>query len=64
MPQLQGVPFVWRAVSRLQPGDELLLTNGDQVFVTARYNDPDGTWLETSDGDLGYAVGRYRVIVY
>jgi hypothetical protein len=64
MPQFRGIPFVWRDVSQLQSGDELLRRNGDQLIVTARYNDDwEGTWLETSDGDAGYVSGRYRVIV-
>jgi hypothetical protein len=64
MPQLHGIRFVWQAARHLQPGDELLLSNGDQPIVTARYNDGwEGTWLETDDGVGGYTTGRYRVIV-
>lgn len=49
---------------KLQIGDELLTAGGEQVFVTARYDDgPEGLWFEFSDGDCGYLIrGTYRVI--
>jgi hypothetical protein len=40
----------WKAV---EPGD--YLTNQD-VLVTEVYNDPEGLWVETSDGECGYIM--------
>ena len=40
---------------QLQPGDEILGA-GDTptgVFVDEIWNDPEGPWLNTSDGDAG-----------
>ena len=31
------------------------------IYVTAVYYDPDGTWLETSDGDAGYVQDESKL---
>jgi hypothetical protein len=40
----------------LVPGDEL----ASGVYVTGVWHDPEGTWLETSDGDAGYVHDEER----
>lgn len=63
MPQHLGIPFVWRTARSLRVGDELLLNDGGQVFVSEVYDDgANGTWIELDDGNCGYTSGRWRVI--
>lgn len=40
-------------LSELAAGDAL----ADDSMVTVVYHDPDGTWVETDDGDAGYMIG-------
>lgn len=47
----------------LEPGDEILDREDDtptNVFVETVWVDPEGTWVDTSDGECGYVMERRR----
>ena len=48
------------APEKLEPGD--VLASDPSVFVEAVYRDPEGVWVETSDGDVGYLSRPIRIV--
>jgi hypothetical protein len=47
------------AVETLKLGEEF----PSGIFVTNRWNDPEGVWLETSDGEAGYVDYGIKITI-
>jgi hypothetical protein len=46
-------------IKDLQPGDYVIDWS---TAVENRYNDPEGLWIETSDGEVGYVDNTARKV--